>query len=334
MKKLLCLIIASLMLLAVACTEESVGESSLAADESITDISKDTSGIVSSDTQSSETESAVSQETSNESSEPPYVFKPMDNSYGFAQCDHGAVLKDNWFHLLHNPIVDVYDPNYTYRATGLISMSQDEFKAWLISETPEEYKFECTVHDTNISSTDYRDSQIELYKNKNIVMFLRQHNIDKETFIRDAQYNWQYYYGMYHDPDVLFDWDYQDACNWYLDYYNKYREILEAKSVLWHVKEACRMKYNWDIDVVSKPLAQLIYEWDIPREYIEEKIEYNLNKKKSGNEKLHTGEVVISYKLDDVYNQSDEFMELLEKVENGEIYPLEIDDWFIEVQYN
>ncbi len=346
MKKILCLTIALLMLLSVACTEAGVGESSLAADESITDTSKDTSGSVSSKPESSkpesskpessETESSVSQETSDESSEPSYVFKPTNEANGCLICDHGAIFGRNWFHYFEEPIVGIYTETQTIEdglKTGVVPMTPDELDAWLFSETPDEYKFECNVPNPDASTDEgWYDVYKKAYKDKNVVMFLRQFNADREKL--EELYYTRAFYSMYHDFDVLFDWDYQDACNWYLDYYNKYREILEAKTVLGTVKLVLVNRYMKKGEDRNVSTARLIYEKNIPRDEVEELIEQYLTYYKSHNEKLHTGEVVISYKLDDVYNQSEEFMELLEKAENGEIYPVEVDEWFFEVQYN
>ena len=340
MKKILCLVIVIMLLLSVACTEADVDESSATAEESTTDISKDTSEIVSSDTESSETESSVSQETSDESSE-AYVFKAVDHTDGFVQCDHGAVYADDngiiGFHSIASPFIGIHNDSDDIEsgfARGAVPMTSEEIREWLNSETPDEYKFECNLNPEGKIYNEYKDIDPGPMKSKNVVMLLRQFDVDKEAFERDYYYSYKYYYGLYHDLDVLFDWDYQDACNWYLDYYNKYREILEAKSVLGTVKGVLENRYKIKAEDKNVSTAQLIYEKNIPRDEVEGLIEQYLTYCKSHNEKLHTGEVVISYKLDDVYNQSEEFMELLEKAENGEIYPVEVDEWFFEVQYN
>ncbi|MBR6784383.1 MAG: hypothetical protein IKM32_06775 [Clostridia bacterium] len=356
MKKLLCLISAILMLLSVACTEASVDESSSTAEESITNISDDINSnsldnpenpeAESSKTETSGFEQDNSKDVSNESSEPAYIFEPRDETYGFATCDHGAVFMHHGFHDISSFLMHPYDPKYSqepnYASTpeqalkhAIIALTEEELLEWWHSETPDEYKFECNVHDTNIKSTDYRDSDIELHKNKNIVMFLRQFNADRDQVAR-IYYGTTMFYYYYLDFDVLLDWEYQDACNWYLDYYNKYREILEAKRVLGDVRSKLVLMYEPKEERrKGKSVTQLIYEnKKIPREKVEELIESKLNYYKSGNEKLHTGEVVISYKLDEVYNQSDEFMELLEKFYNGEIYTYQLDEWLMDIQYN
>jgi len=343
MKKLLCLIVAILMLFTVACTETKDFEDESSFEESVDNFSEVTSDneenskIESSKPESSKIESSVSQEISNESSEPSYVFEPTNKAYGLVICDHGAIFGRDWFHYFEGPFVGYYGGSQTIETglkSGVIPMTSDEFHAWQNSETPDEYKFECNVHDT-YNNSDFYDSDIEVYKNKNIVMFVRQFNADREK-LEEFYYNEPYFYNMYHDFDVLLDWEYQDACNWYLDYYNKYREILEAKDVLGDVRGKLVLMYEskeeWHKD---KSVTQLIYEnKNIPREKVEELIERRLNYFKSHNEKLHTGEVVISYKLDEVYNQSDEFMELLEKFYNGEIYTYQLDEWLMDIQYN
>ena len=348
MKKILCLIIAILMLLSVACTEASVDESSSTAEESITNISDDINSNSLDNSENPEAESSKtetsgfvqenSKETSDESSEPSYVFRPRNEAKGNLICDHGAIFGRNWFHYFESPFVGIYTETQTIETGikhGVVPMTCDELEAWLFSETPDEYKFVCNVPNPDASTDEgWYDVYKKAYKDKNVVMFLRQFDVDKEAFTRDYYYNWQHYYGMYHDLDVLFDWDYQDACNWYLDYYNKYREILEAKIALGTASNVLRRRYISNAEDMNVSAAQLIYEKNIPREEVEGLIEQYLTYYISHNEKLHTGEVVISYKLDEVYNQSDEFMELLEKVENGEIYPLEVDDWFIDIQYN
>ena len=348
MKKLICLLIALMMLTAVACNESTDSENSSSANESSVIVSDDINSNSSTETESSETESSVSDETSFETSDEtsdesslPYVFEPQSRAEGYLVCDHGAIFQDNWFHYIDVPSVsfsDCYMGEVTeefLKDRGVVIMTNDELQDWYRSETPDEYKFECNIHNPDeIISDDFEGTDPEPYKNKNIVMFLRQFNADKEEFKR-LYYNYSNYYSMYHDIDVLFDWEYQDACNWYLDYYNKYRHILEAKQVMWNVQDYISNKYGGGINEMNHlSFAQTIYETNVPRKVVEERIEERLNYFKSHNEKLHTGEIVINFKLDEVYNRSEEFMDLLEKVNNGEIYPMELDDWFVSYEIN
>ncbi|MBQ9848422.1 MAG: hypothetical protein IJO64_05130 [Clostridia bacterium] len=346
MKKIICLIIALMMLTAVACNESTDSENSSSANESSVIVSDDINSNSSTETESSETESSVSDETSFETSDEtsdesslPYVFEPRSWAEGYLVCDHGAVYEQNWFHYLSMPFVYVYVPDVetledAIRADqGLVMMTDDEFNDWYRSETPDEYKFECNIHNPDeILDDNWEGIDPEPYKNKNVVMFVRQFNVDKEDFKR-LYYDPRFYHSLYHDPDVLFDWEYQDACNWYFDYYNKYRHILEAKDVLAGVRSRIAFKYN-DNKNVRMSCAQAIYEFNVPREVVEKWIEIELNEEKRYNEKLHTGEIVIKFKLDEVYNRSEEFMDLLEKVNNGEIYPMELDDWFVSYEIN
>ena len=343
MKKLICFITALMILFAVACSEPDVSNDSSLMNESAIDTSDDINSNVSTENGVSEPESSVSDEVSDETSF-PYVFVPSSEAKGYQICDHGAVFKNNWFHYIHEPLCDLYDPeigetaeNAGRTTNSAVLMSVDEYEAWYSSETPDEYKFECNIHDPDEILDDTCEGlDPEAYKSKNVVMFVRQFNVDKEE-LRKLYYERPWYYSYHFDFDVLFDWEYQDACEWYLDYYNKNREILEAKEILSAIRSSLIIEndYIGDEKMNALSFVQLICELDVPREEMESRLELCTNfYSKRHNEKTYYGEIVIDFKLDDVYNRSDEFMELVEKANNGEIYPREIDDWFIDIQYN
>lgn len=343
MKKLICFITALMILFAVACSEPDVSDDNSSMNESSIETSDNINSYVSTENGVSEPESSVSDEVSDETSF-PYVFVPISEAKGQQICDHGAVFPKNWFHYIGAPLCALYDPGLgeTAESTGLknygaVPMSFDEYEAWYSSETPDEYKFECNIHDPDEILDDvWGGYDPETYKSKNIVMFVRQFNVDKEE-LRRLYYEYPWYYSYYFDFDVLFDWEYQDACEWYLDFYNKNREILEAKEILSAIRHNLIVKndYIGDEKMNALSFVQLICELDVPREELESSLELCTNYySKRHNEKTYSGEIVINFKLDDVYNRSDEFMELIEKANNGEIYPREIDDWFIDIQYN
>ncbi len=353
MKRITCLLIAFLMLFAGACTDADVSDGGSSVAESANDAS-DASDAIGGDSSSPDVESSgcdetsdeISDETSDENShdtsEQPLPFEyewPIGNEW--QPCDHGTVFYEGWFHNMGNrPFVEFVHPeqgetheSQLARGHGMVALTEEEYREWLNSPVPEEYKVEDHIHDTDYIVDIVEGMDPKPHMSKNILMFVRDFEVEREVFTEKI-YMFNYYYRMYHDPEVVYEWDYQDAVEWYVDYNIKYRPILTAKYILENFRSWLWYSYEFTDSTKKLSCAQRIYELDLPREVVEQKLNELIRSAKKHYKDLYDGKVEINFKLDEVYNRSEEFMDLIEKANNGEIYPLQVEDWFIDIRWN